>query len=68
MEFGTLQLPDVEGDWYYMLLKPPNFDPNKKYPLLVQVYSGKHSEVATNGYVYCHFLCTSNNVFYSKLV
>ncbi|CAK8692165.1 unnamed protein product [Clavelina lepadiformis] len=38
--YGTIKLPDVDGDWYYTLHLPPNFDSNKKYPMLVQVYSG----------------------------
>jgi len=40
MEFGTLKLPDLEEDWHYMLLKPPNFNESEVYPLLVEVYSG----------------------------
>ncbi|XP_076815585.1 dipeptidyl peptidase 4-like [Clavelina lepadiformis] len=39
-KYGTIQLPDVEGEWYYTLHLPPNFDPLKKYPMLVEVYSG----------------------------
>uniref|UniRef100_H2YFY4 Uncharacterized protein n=1 Tax=Ciona savignyi TaxID=51511 RepID=H2YFY4_CIOSA len=38
--YGSLNLPGVNGEWFYMLQLPPNFDENKKYPLLVQVYSG----------------------------
>nr|XP_039260167.1 dipeptidyl peptidase 4-like isoform X1 [Styela clava] len=39
-EFGELTLPGVDGTFYYTLHKPPNFDETKKYPMLVQVYSG----------------------------
>nr|XP_039258810.1 dipeptidyl peptidase 4-like [Styela clava] len=40
-EYGEISLPQVDDEvFYYTLHKPPNFDPSKKYPLLVQVYSG----------------------------
>ncbi|XP_077976200.1 dipeptidyl peptidase 4-like [Styela clava] len=40
-EYGELSLPQVDDEvFYYTLHKPENFDPSKKYPLLVQVYSG----------------------------
>nr|XP_026692095.1 prolyl endopeptidase FAP-like isoform X3 [Ciona intestinalis] len=30
----------IPGEWFYMLHLPPNFNESKKYPMLVQVYSG----------------------------
>lgn len=44
VEFGSINLDNYEDkdeDFYYIMFKPPNFDENKKYPLLVEVYSGK---------------------------
>ena len=41
--FGSIKLEEENGeeeDFFYILHKPPNFDPNRKYPLLVEVYSG----------------------------
>nr|XP_018666654.1 dipeptidyl peptidase 4-like isoform X1 [Ciona intestinalis] len=38
--YGNLTLPGISGEWFYMLQLPPNFDESKKYPMLVQVYSG----------------------------
>jgi dipeptidyl-peptidase-4 len=38
-EFGTLKAADGQ-DLYYRLSKPSNFDPNKKYPAIVEVYGG----------------------------
>lgn len=32
-------------------MKPANFDPNKKYPVLVYVYGGPHAQLVTNSYL-----------------
>ena len=45
VELFTYKAADGETDLYGMLHKPSNFDPQKKYPLLVTVYAGP----ATNG-------------------
>lgn len=38
-EFGTL--PAADGQWlHYEILKPANFDPNRRYPVIVDVYGG----------------------------
>ncbi len=38
------------------LIKPPNFDPAKKYPLLVYTYGGPHAQVVVNGWGGATFL------------
>lgn len=41
-----------EGDSLWCrLITPPNMDPNKKYPCLVYVYGGPHSQLVTNSFV-----------------
>lgn len=50
--FGSMELPGVEGDFYYILHKPADFDENKKYPLLVEVYSGPGYQKAEDRYVF----------------
>ena len=47
-EFGTLKAENGM-DLYYRLLKPVNFDPNKKYPVLIFVYGGPHVQVCMTG-------------------
>ena len=37
---GTLKAADGKTDLYYRMVKPMNFDPNKKYPTIVYVYGG----------------------------
>ena len=45
VELFTFKAADGVTDLHGMLHKPSNFDPNKKYPVLVSVYAGP----ATNG-------------------
>lgn len=33
-----------------MMIKPPNFDPQKKYPVLVYTYGGPHVQVVVDGW------------------
>lgn len=36
---------------YTRMIKPSNFDPNKKYPVLVYVYGGPHAQMITNSWL-----------------
>ena len=36
---------------YTRLIKPSNFDPNKKYPVMVYVYGGPHAQMITNSWL-----------------
>ncbi len=40
---GTVKAADGETDLYWRMVKPTNFDPNKKYPAIVYVYGGPHA-------------------------
>lgn len=46
-EVFTLKSSD-DFDLYSRLILPPNFDENKKYPAIVYVYGGPHSQQITN--------------------
>lgn len=48
---GTLKADDGATDLHYRLVKPTNFDPNKKYPLIVYVYGGPHSQMVDNSWM-----------------
>ncbi|MBO7544521.1 MAG: S9 family peptidase [Bacteroidales bacterium] len=48
MEFGTVKSADGRFDNYYRLYKPLGFDPSKKYPVIVYVYGGPHSQMVTD--------------------
>jgi dipeptidyl aminopeptidase/acylaminoacyl peptidase len=50
--FGTRQLGQTEEVWYTSLdgfriqgwiVKPPDFDPKKKYPLMLEIHGGPHA-------------------------
>ena len=38
------------ADFYGRLIKPPGFDPAKKYPLLVDVYGGPHVQAVRDAW------------------
>ena len=40
---GSIKAADGKTDLYYRLVKPVDFDPNKKYPTVVYVYGGPHA-------------------------
>jgi len=46
-ELGAIQGPDG-STLYTRLYKPYDFDPTKKYPVLVYVYGGPHAQMITN--------------------
>ncbi|MBP5394067.1 MAG: S9 family peptidase [Bacteroidaceae bacterium] len=42
-EQGTILAADGETTLYWRMVKPMDFDPNKKYPTVVYVYGGPHA-------------------------
>ena len=48
---GTVKSADGKFDNYYRLIKPKDFDPSKKYPVIVYVYGGPHSQMVRNTYM-----------------
>ncbi|MEY3712707.1 MAG: Prolyl tripeptidyl peptidase precursor [Pseudomonadota bacterium] len=48
-EFGTLQAADGQT-LHYQLIKPINFDPNKRYPVIVDVYGGPGNQRVRNAW------------------
>lgn len=50
-EIKTIKSADGTTDLYTRLIKPSNFDQNKKYPVLVYVYGGPHAQMITNSYL-----------------
>ena len=51
MEFGTVKSADGAFDNYYRLYKPLGFDPSRKYPLIVYVYGGPHSQMVKDSWL-----------------
>ena len=48
ISIGTIKAADGKTDLYYRLIKPVNFDPNKKYPAIIYVYGGPHAQLIHN--------------------
>ncbi len=60
LELGEVELLQVETRDGFpmeaMLIKPPNFDPSKKYPVLQYNYGGPHAPVVRNAWGGTRFL------------
>ncbi len=48
----SLKAADGKTDLYGRMLLPPDFDANKKYPVIVYVYGGPHVQLITQRYNY----------------
>lgn len=51
---GTIELGELKAEdgqtLYTRLIKPYDFDPNKKYPVIVYVYGGPHAQMITDSW------------------
>lgn len=50
-DIKTIKAADGVTDLYTRMIKPSNFDPSKKYPVMVYVYGGPHAQMITNSYL-----------------
>ncbi len=51
-EAGTIKAADGKTDLYYRLLKPADFDPQKKYPVVIYVYGGPQIRLINDTWLY----------------
>jgi len=51
VEMITLKTADGKTDLYGYTVKPPNFDPTKKYPVILYLYGGPHSQLVRNSWI-----------------
>ena len=70
VRLGIIKAADGKTDLYYRLITPPNMEPGKKYPTLVYVYGGPHSQLVTDswlagGNLYFLFLAQQGYVVYT---
>ncbi|MDD4515291.1 DPP IV N-terminal domain-containing protein [Massilibacteroides sp.] len=49
---GQIKAADGFTDLNYRLVKPVDFDPAKKYPVIVYVYGGPHAQLITDRWLY----------------
>lgn len=50
-EYLTITSADGTTPLNARIIKPHNFDPNKKYPVIVYVYGGPHAQLVTNSWL-----------------
>lgn len=50
-EIKSIKAADGTTDLFTRLIKPANFDPTKKYPVLIYVYGGPHAQMITNSFL-----------------
>lgn len=51
-QIDTLSIKASDGQaMHARLIKPTNFDPNKKYPAIVYLYGGPHAQMVTNSWL-----------------
>ena len=48
ISLGKVRSADGKYDNYYRLVKPMDFDPSRKYPVILYVYGGPHSQLVRN--------------------
>lgn len=51
VELGSVRSADGRFNNYYRLYYPRDFDPSRKYPLIVYVYGGPHSQMVKNSWL-----------------
>ncbi|MCQ2275187.1 MAG: S9 family peptidase [Bacteroidales bacterium] len=70
IKLGTIKAADGTTDLHYRLITPPNMKPGEKYPTLVYVYGGPHSQLVTDtwlggGNLYFTFLAQQGYVVFT---
>ena len=50
IELGSVKSADGKYNNHYRLIKPIDFDENKKYPVILYVYGGPHSQLVRNSF------------------
>ena len=70
IKMGSLKAADGVTDLYYRLITPPNMKAGEKYPTLVYVYGGPHSQLVTDtwlggGNLYFLFLAQQGYVVFT---
>ena len=51
VEFGSVPSADGQFENFYRLIYPKDFSPSQKYPLIVYVYGGPHSQMVNDSWL-----------------
>ncbi len=49
--YGTVKSADGKYDNHYRMILPKDFDPSRKYPLILYVYGGPHAQMVRNTFL-----------------
>lgn len=52
IESGNIKAADGETDLFYRLIKPADMEEGKRYPTIIYVYGGPHSQLVTGNWMY----------------
>ena len=61
VKLGTIKAADGKTGLYYRLITPPNMKSGEKYPTLVYVYGGPHSQLVTDSWL------AGGNLYFMRL-
>lgn len=73
-KLGEMTIDKIKGngghDLYYRIFKPIDFDPNKKYPVVVYLYNGPHLQLINNRWLgganlWYHYMAQKGYIVYS---
>ena len=61
---------DLGDDLYCRMIQPPDFDENKRYPVVIYVYGGPHNQLITNSWLggagmFLNYLATQGYIVFS---
>lgn len=71
---GTIELGELKAEdgqtLYTRMIKPYNFDENKKYPVIIYVYGGPHAQMITDNWtadagIYLHYLSQEGFIIFT---
>lgn len=69
-ELFSIKAADGVTDLYCRLIKPKDFDPGKKYPVIVYVYGGPHAQMVSNSWtsgagLFLHYLARQGYIVFT---
>lgn len=73
-KLGEMTIDKIKGngghDLYYRIFKPIDFDPNKKYPVVIYLYNGPHLQLINNRWLgganlWYHYMAQKGYIVYS---
>lgn len=69
-EIVKIKAADGETDLYSRIIKPYDFDPDKKYPVIIYVYGGPHAQLVQNTWlgganIFLNYMANQGYIIYT---